>query len=161
VAVAAAAVFLVSFSEAAGPNYGASCDIKSAEFTADYLYMSAGWVSQNPILWSVSPRLAGRKKQHGKWRVEKTTAAPGKTLFRLWNLGAETYLVAKGGEAASKKTASGDNELLWKIEEKDGSVTLQQNGQFLSAKGDKSGDERSVLMTPRSNKSTAKWIITC
>jgi hypothetical protein len=152
------AVMLVN-SEAALQR-GESCEIKSAEFTTDYLYLSAGWVNQNPILWSVRPQLASRRKQYGKWRVETTTVG-GKTFFRLWNHGAEAYLVAKGSEVKAKKTSSSsEKELLWKIEG-DNMLTLQQDGQFLSAKGDRNGDERAVLMTPRSNKSTAKWIISC
>jgi len=143
-------------------QHGDSCEIKSAEFATEYLYMSAGWVSQSPVLWSVLPQLASRRKQHGKWRVEKTTVG-AKSFYRLWNHGAAAYLVNVASKPAAKKTTGGnEDELLWKLEvQKDKSVTLQQNGQYLGAKGEKSGDERDVLITPRSNKSTAKWVITC
>lgn len=144
-------------------QHGESCEIKSAEFATDYLYMSAGWVSQSPVLWSVRPQLASRRKQHGKWRVEKTTVG-AKNFYRLWNHGAGAYLVNKASQPAATKTSGGkEDDLLWKLDvQKDQSVTMQQNGQFLSAKGEKAGgDEREVLITPRSNKSTAKWTITC
>lgn len=141
---------------------GESCEIKSAEFATDYLYMTVGWVSQSPVLWSVRPQLASRRKQHGKWRVEKTSVG-AKNFYRLWNHGASAYLVNVASKPAAKKTSGGnEDELLWKLDvQKDQSVTMQQNGQFLGAKGEKGGDERDVLMTPRSNKSTAKWIVTC
>ncbi|XP_065345092.1 uncharacterized protein LOC135942740 [Cloeon dipterum] len=144
------------------PQTGESCEIRNAEFNTDYLYMSAGWVSQNPILWPVRPQLASRRKQYGKWRVEQRELT-GKTHYKLWNHGAGAYLVAKGDSVESRKTSGGsDSEMLWKVErqgESDG-VTLQQNRKFLLAKDDKSGEERELKMNSRSKKA-AKWIITC
>ncbi|XP_059482767.1 uncharacterized protein LOC132200959 [Neocloeon triangulifer] len=154
-------VAVIVNSEAAVPT-GESCEIKSAAFS-DYLYLSAGWVSQNPILWPVRPQLASRRKMHGKWRIEAKENR-GKTFYRLWNHGAETFLVAKGDGVGTRKTSGGkDSDLLWKIEALGASegATLSQDGEFLVAKEDKAGEERELKMGPRSNKKSAKWVINC
>jgi hypothetical protein len=122
--------------------------------------MPAGWSTLKPTLRHSRPE-SSSNKQYGKWRVERTISG-GKPLFKIWNHGAQTYLVVKNKEVTSTQTPSGGSDLLWHIEGRGAasSVTVQHNGQYLTAREEKIRDERAVYVTT-TNKSSSKWIITC